>query len=77
MNSSSEILAIVAVSARALVEAARHATVEYEAQRFVIVADLHYHALGLYESRAGHAPWTRTRRAPAASSIATETRGTS
>ena len=65
------------ICSRLLVEAARHATVEYEAQRFVIVADLHYHALGLYESRAGHAPWTRTRRAPAASSIATETRGTS
>jgi ribosomal protein S18 acetylase RimI-like enzyme len=39
------------ICSRLLVEAARHATVEYEAQRFVIVADLHYHALGLYESR--------------------------
>ncbi len=38
------------ICSRLLVEAARHATVEYEAQRFVIVADLHYHALGLYES---------------------------
>lgn len=38
------------ICSRLVVEAARHATAEYGAERFVIVADLHYHALGLYES---------------------------
>jgi ribosomal protein S18 acetylase RimI-like enzyme len=38
------------ICSRLVVEAARHATAEYGAQRFVIAADLHYHALGLYES---------------------------
>jgi ribosomal protein S18 acetylase RimI-like enzyme len=55
------------ICSRLLVEAARHATVEYEAQRFVIVADLHYHALGLYESRGGLERSTRTSRDYAAS----------
>lgn len=38
------------ICSRLVVEAARHATAAYGAERFVIVADLHYHALGLYES---------------------------
>jgi hypothetical protein len=45
----------IRICSRLVVEAARHATAEYVAQRFVIVADLHYHALGLYES-LGFAP---------------------
>jgi ribosomal protein S18 acetylase RimI-like enzyme len=38
------------VASRMLVEAARHAADVYGAERFVIVADTNYHALGLYES---------------------------
>jgi len=38
------------ISSRLLVEAARHATDAYGADRFVIAADRNYHALGLYES---------------------------
>ena len=38
------------ICSRLVVAAARHAAEEYGAERFVIVADLHYHALGLYES---------------------------
>jgi ribosomal protein S18 acetylase RimI-like enzyme len=38
------------ICSRLLVEAARHATEVYGAERFVIGADPGYHALGLYES---------------------------
>jgi ribosomal protein S18 acetylase RimI-like enzyme len=38
------------VSSRLVVEAARRASEDYGAERFVIVADPAYHALGLYES---------------------------
>ncbi len=38
------------ICSRLLVEAARHAATEYGAERFVIVAEVGYHALGLYES---------------------------
>jgi ribosomal protein S18 acetylase RimI-like enzyme len=38
------------ISSRLVVEAARRASEDYGAQRFVIVADPAYHALGLYES---------------------------
>ena len=38
------------ICSRLVVEAARHAAVTHGAERFVIVADLGYHALGLYES---------------------------
>jgi ribosomal protein S18 acetylase RimI-like enzyme len=38
------------ISSRLVVEAARRATEDYGAERFVIVADPDYHALGLYES---------------------------
>ena len=38
------------VSSRLVVDAAQHAAEHYGADRFVIVADEHYHALGLYES---------------------------
>lgn len=38
------------IASRLVVEAARHAAGTYAAERFVIVADLGYHALGLYES---------------------------
>jgi ribosomal protein S18 acetylase RimI-like enzyme len=38
------------ICSRLVVEAARHAAERYGAERFVIVADLGYHALGLYES---------------------------
>jgi ribosomal protein S18 acetylase RimI-like enzyme len=38
------------ICSRLIVEAARHATAVYGAERFVIVADPDYHALGLYES---------------------------
>jgi ribosomal protein S18 acetylase RimI-like enzyme len=38
------------IASRLLVDAARHATAAYGAERFVIVADVNYHALGLYES---------------------------
>jgi ribosomal protein S18 acetylase RimI-like enzyme len=38
------------VSSRLVVEAAEHAAREHAAERFVIVADANYHALGLYES---------------------------
>jgi ribosomal protein S18 acetylase RimI-like enzyme len=38
------------ICSRLVVEAARHATEQYDAERFVIVADVGYHALGLYES---------------------------
>jgi ribosomal protein S18 acetylase RimI-like enzyme len=38
------------VSSRLVVEAARRASEDYGAERFVIVADPDYHALGLYES---------------------------
>jgi ribosomal protein S18 acetylase RimI-like enzyme len=38
------------ICSRLVVAAARHAAETYGAERFVIVADLHYHALGLYES---------------------------
>jgi ribosomal protein S18 acetylase RimI-like enzyme len=38
------------VCSRLVVAAAQHATEAYEAERFVIVADPGYHALGLYES---------------------------
>ena len=56
------------ICSRLVVEAARHAADEYGAKRFVIVADLHYHALGLYESlgfeRSEHVVgvcrWTRS-----------------
>jgi ribosomal protein S18 acetylase RimI-like enzyme len=47
------------ISSRLVVEAARRAAEDYGAERFVIVADPAYHALGLYESlgfvRAEHA----------------------
>ena len=35
---------------RLVVDAAQHAAKHHGADRFVIVADEHYHALGLYES---------------------------
>ena len=38
------------ICSRLVVEAARRSAAEYGVARFVIVADLHYHALGLYES---------------------------
>ena len=38
------------ICSRLVVEAARHAAEAHGAERFVIVADLGYHALGLYES---------------------------
>jgi ribosomal protein S18 acetylase RimI-like enzyme len=38
------------ISSRLVVEAARRASQDYAAERFVIVADAEYHALGLYES---------------------------
>jgi ribosomal protein S18 acetylase RimI-like enzyme len=38
------------VCSRLVVEASRHAAEQYGAERFVIVADAGYHALGLYES---------------------------
>lgn len=38
------------IASRLLVDAARHAARAYSAERFVIVADANYHALGLYES---------------------------
>jgi Acetyltransferase (GNAT) domain len=38
------------ICSRLVVEAARLSAAEYGVARFVIVADLHYHALGLYES---------------------------
>jgi ribosomal protein S18 acetylase RimI-like enzyme len=38
------------ISSRLVVEAARRASADYGAKRFVIVADAEYHALGLYES---------------------------
>ena len=38
------------VSSRLVVDAAQHAAKHHGADRFVIVADEHYHALGLYES---------------------------
>jgi ribosomal protein S18 acetylase RimI-like enzyme len=38
------------IASRLLVDAAHHATEAYEAELFVIVADVNYHALGLYES---------------------------
>ena len=38
------------IGSRLLVEAARHATATFRADRFVIVADRGYHALALYES---------------------------
>jgi ribosomal protein S18 acetylase RimI-like enzyme len=38
------------ICSRLVVEAARRSAAEYGVERFVIVADLHYHALGLYES---------------------------
>jgi ribosomal protein S18 acetylase RimI-like enzyme len=38
------------ICSRLVVEAARHAAERHGAERFVIVADLGYHALGLYES---------------------------
>ena len=38
------------ICSRLVVEAARRAAAEYGVARVVIVADLHYHALGLYES---------------------------
>ena len=55
------------VCSRLVVEAARRAQKDYGAERFVIVADAGYHALGLYESLgfsrlervAGVCLWTR------------------
>jgi ribosomal protein S18 acetylase RimI-like enzyme len=38
------------ICSRLVVEATRRTAEDYGAQRFVIAADLHYHALGLYES---------------------------
>jgi ribosomal protein S18 acetylase RimI-like enzyme len=38
------------ISSRLVVDAAQHAAKHHGADRFVIVADEHYHALGLYES---------------------------
>ena len=38
------------ICSRLVVEAARRSAAEYGIAKFVIVADLHYHALGLYES---------------------------
>jgi GNAT superfamily N-acetyltransferase len=38
------------VSSRLVVDAAKHAALHHGADRLVIVADEHYHALGLYES---------------------------
>jgi ribosomal protein S18 acetylase RimI-like enzyme len=38
------------VASRLLVDAARHSSEVHGAERFVIVADANYHALGLYES---------------------------
>jgi ribosomal protein S18 acetylase RimI-like enzyme len=38
------------ISSRLVVEAAQHSAAHHGATRFVIVADAHYHALGLYES---------------------------
>ena len=38
------------IASRLVLEAAARSTERYHAERFVIVADLHYHALGLYES---------------------------
>ena len=38
------------IASRLVVEAAHHAAGAYGADRFVIVADVNYHALGLYES---------------------------
>jgi ribosomal protein S18 acetylase RimI-like enzyme len=38
------------ISSRLVVEAARRASADYGAEKFVIVADADYHALGLYES---------------------------
>jgi ribosomal protein S18 acetylase RimI-like enzyme len=40
----------VAVSARASWSRSRHSTEAFGAERFVIVAEAGYHALGLYES---------------------------
>jgi ribosomal protein S18 acetylase RimI-like enzyme len=57
------------ICSRLVVEAARHATRLHGADRFVIVADPDYHALGLYESLgferaervAGCCRWPRER----------------
>jgi ribosomal protein S18 acetylase RimI-like enzyme len=38
------------IASRLVVDAAKHAAATYGAERFVIVADVNYHALGLYES---------------------------
>jgi ribosomal protein S18 acetylase RimI-like enzyme len=38
------------ICSRLVVEAARRSAAEYGVERLIIVADLHYHALGLYES---------------------------
>ncbi|HVR12634.1 MAG TPA: GNAT family N-acetyltransferase, partial [Gaiellaceae bacterium] len=38
------------ICSRLVVEAARRSAAEYGVARLIIVADLHYHALGLYES---------------------------
>jgi len=38
------------ICSRLVVEAARRSAADYGAARFIIVADSHYHALGLYES---------------------------
>ena len=38
------------ICSRLVVEAARRSAEDYGAERFVIVADADYHALGLYES---------------------------
>jgi len=55
------------IASRLVVEAAVRSAERFGAERFVIVADLHYHALGLYESLgfrrrervAGVCRWTR------------------
>ena len=38
------------ICSRLVVEAAQHSAAHHQAERFVIVADAGYHALGLYES---------------------------
>ena len=38
------------IASRLVVDAARHSASAYGAKRFVIAADLGYHALGLYET---------------------------
>jgi ribosomal protein S18 acetylase RimI-like enzyme len=47
------------IASRLLVDAGRHSAQTHRAERFVIIADANYHALGLYES-LGFMPQERT-----------------